>query len=166
MASQNYTFRPVEDADLPMLDGWLKTPEIRRWWGDPREQFGLIEKDMNDDRMATLLVLLDNRPFAYLQHYDVRSWPQKHLEHLPAGTRAIDTFIGEPAMIGTGHGSTYLRAMAGMLIDAGANGVVIDPEPHNDRARKAYFKAGFTKVEERMASDGPAIVMHFVPTPA
>ncbi|MCP4999784.1 MAG: GNAT family N-acetyltransferase [Hyphomicrobiales bacterium] len=88
---------------------------------------------------------------------------QNALAHLPPSTRAIDTFIGEPEMINAGHGSGYLRAMARLPLDNGAFAVVIDPEPDNARARRAYHKAGFVRVEKRTTSECPAIVMHFVP---
>ncbi len=65
-------------------------------------------------------------------------------------------------MINAGHGSGYLRTMTRLLLDNGASGVVIDPEPDNDRARRAYHKAGFVRVEKRTTSESPAIVMHFV----
>jgi hypothetical protein len=29
-----YRFRSIVDADLPMMEQWLKAPEVARWWGD------------------------------------------------------------------------------------------------------------------------------------
>ncbi|MEX3008609.1 GNAT family N-acetyltransferase [Hoeflea sp. TYP-13] len=163
MLSENYTFSPVTEADFPTLTCWLQTPEVRRWWGDPDHELSLIKEDLNDPRMANLIVVFDDRPFAYAQHYEIHSWPHEHLSHLPRGTRAIDTFIGEPDMIGVGHGSGYLHALANQLLKDGACGVVIDPDPQNVRARRAYEKAGFIRKEELQTSEGPAVVMHFVP---
>ena len=57
MASHRYVFRPVTEDDLSLVRRWLKTPEVRRWWGDPDTEFGLIEEDMSDERMVTLLKL-------------------------------------------------------------------------------------------------------------
>ena len=91
-----YSFKPVTRADFPMLRRWLATPEVRKWWGDPDHELGLIEEDLREDRMANLIVAVDGQSFAYVQHYEVHSWPQEHLAHLPAGSRAIDTFVGEP----------------------------------------------------------------------
>jgi len=50
--------------------------------------------------MQMELVLFNGRAFAYAQSYEVHSWPQPHLDHLPVRSRAIDTFIGDPTMIG------------------------------------------------------------------
>lgn len=40
----SYVFRLAVRADLPMLRGWLETLEVRRWWGDPDEQFAFASR--------------------------------------------------------------------------------------------------------------------------
>jgi aminoglycoside 6'-N-acetyltransferase len=65
--------------------------------------------------MTMRMVALSGRPFAYAQDYDVHSWPQPHLADLPKGSRAIDSFIGWPSMIGRRHGKAYLRLAAERL---------------------------------------------------
>src|SRR5690606_37308061 len=123
-----YGFRPATAADLPMLRTWLRAPEVVRWWGDPAEQAALLEEDLSNPEMAMLIVTADGTPFAYAQHYEVHVWPQPHLEGLPQGARAIDAFVGEPDMIGQGHGRAFLRLLAQSLIDAGAPLAGIDPD--------------------------------------
>ena len=66
--------------------------------------------------------------------YSPQAWPQSHLVHLPNGAKLIDAFIGEPAMIGRGHGSAFLRAMAGKMLAEGAPVVAMDPGRDNFRA--------------------------------
>ncbi len=132
-----------------MLRRWLRMPEVVRWWGAPEEQAALLEGDLNEPLMVMRIVSFNRSPFAYAQDYDVASWPQVQFSHLPAGTRAIDAFIGEPDMIGRGHGSAFLRRLAERLISEGASVVAIDPDVANLRARRAYAKAGV--VEDRSA---------------
>ena len=156
-----YAFRPATHDDLPLLRRWLNTPEAVRWWGDPAEQEDLLREDLDNPQMTMRIVSLDGRPFAYAQDYEVHAWPQPHLAHLPRGTRAIDTFIGEPDMVGRGHGSRYLRLRAGQLLAAGAPLIAIDPDADNVRAQHAYAKAGF-RVEARVETEsGPAMLMIF-----
>jgi len=90
-----------------------------RWWGDPEEQIKLLEEDINDPRMIMRIVSFEGKPFAYAQDYAVHSWPQPHFTALPVSARAIDSFIGEPYMIGRGHSATYLRLLAVQLLAAG-----------------------------------------------
>jgi aminoglycoside 6'-N-acetyltransferase len=161
MIPSPYTFRRAEVGDLAMFRRWLHSPEIVRWWGDPEEQFALIEGDLSEPKMVMRVVCYAGRPFAYAQDYDVQSWPQPHFAALPPGSRAIDAFIGEPDMIGRGHGSAFLRLLAARLREEGAPVVAIDPRIDNLRARRAYAKAGFRGERTVMTADGPAVLMLF-----
>lgn len=156
-----YTFRLVSADDLPMLRRWLDSPQCRRWWGDPDAQYALIEEDLANPLMRMRIVSLGGRPFAYVQDYDIGSWPQDHLAYLPNGTRAVDTFIGEEHLVGQGHGSAYLRLVAEALIEEGAPCVVIDPDPDNKRAMRAYARAGFAKERVVETPEGMAMLMAF-----
>jgi aminoglycoside 6'-N-acetyltransferase len=156
-----YRFRPAVLADMPMLVRWLRTPEAMRWWGEPEKQEALLREDLDNPGMQMRIVSFADRAFAYAQHYEVHTWPQGHLAELPAGARAIDTFIGEPDMIGCGHGAAYLRCLAERLIAEGAPLIAIDPDVENVRAQRAYEKAGFRRGETVETAEGPAILMIF-----
>ncbi|HET7883065.1 MAG TPA: GNAT family N-acetyltransferase [Acetobacteraceae bacterium] len=154
-----YSLRPVTRADLAMLGRWLTTTEVARWWGDPVEQFNLLLEDLGNPDMVMRIVSYHGTPFAYCQHYDVHRWPQPHLALLPVGSRAIDNFIGEPAMIGFGHGSTFLWLLTKLLRAQGAPIIAVDPAVANTRARRAYQKAGFADHSVIATSDGPVVLM-------
>jgi aminoglycoside 6'-N-acetyltransferase len=156
-----YAFRPAARADLPMLREWLETPDVVRWWGGPAEQYTLLEEDLDEPGMTMLIVSFEGRAFAYAQHYAVHRWPQPHFAHLPASTRAIDAFVGVPAMLGKGHGSAFLRLLAVNLIAAGAPMVAIDPDIANARARAAYARAGFLDDGIVESGEGPVARMLF-----
>jgi len=156
-----YTFRSALRHDLPMLERWLRTPEVVRWWGDPDEQAALLQQDLDEPAMVMRIVSFAGRPFAYAQDYAVHSWPQPHFGHLPPGARAIDTFIGEPDMVGRGHGGAYLRLLAERLRAEGAPVVAIDPDLDNVRALRAYAKAGFHGSTIVDSAEGPAMLMIF-----
>jgi aminoglycoside 6'-N-acetyltransferase len=156
-----YTFRPAVAQDLPLLQRWLCAPEVVRWWGDPREQAALLRGDLEEPAMVMRIVSFAGRSFAYAQDYPVHAWPQPHFAHLPKGSRAIDSFIGESDMIGRGHGSIYLRLLAERLRSKGAPVVAIDPDCDNLRARRAYEKAGFHGSVVVETGEGPAILMTY-----
>ena len=103
-----YAFRPMAAADMALARRWLQTSEVVRWWGDPDEQAALLEEDLEDPRMTMWIVSHEGRPFAYIQDYDPRAWNLHHLGDLPPGSRGIDQFIGEPDMLGRGHGQVGL----------------------------------------------------------
>ncbi|HUZ64540.1 MAG TPA: GNAT family N-acetyltransferase [Acetobacteraceae bacterium] len=156
-----YRFRPFTRDDLPMAARWLRSPEVVRWWGEPGKELALLTADLDEPAMRQWIVECEGRPFAYAQAYPSAAWPQSHLKHLPDGTRMIDAFIGEPAMLGCGHGGAFLRRLAENLLAEGAPAVAIDPDCGNVRARRAYARAGF--VEEKMVEteEGCVAVMLF-----
>lgn len=156
-----YRFRRFDRADLAIAERWLQTPEVVRWWGDPAHELALLTEDLDQSLMDQWIVEFMGKPFAYAQSYCVHSWPQKHLEHLPAHTRAIDAFIGVPEMLAKGHGGKFLRKLAMMLIEQGAPLVVIDPDVDNLRARRAYARAGFEAEAMVQAAEGPVALMIF-----
>src|ERR1700753_2349869 len=130
-AGRTYVFRQCVKEDLAMLAIWLRTPEVVHWWGNPEEQTRLLEEDLEEPGMTMRIVSFHGTPFAYAQYYEVHTWPQPHFESLPRGSRAIDAFIGEPDMVGKGHGSAFLRLLAEQLIDEGAPLGGIDPPLHH-----------------------------------
>jgi aminoglycoside 6'-N-acetyltransferase len=163
-AADDYAFRLATARDLPMLGRWLRTPDVVRWWGDPVEQYALLEADLNEPAMVMRIASHRGRPFAYAQDYPVDSWPQPHFAGLPPGARAIDAFIGVPEMLGAGHGSALLGRLARQLIANGAPLVAIDPDPANLRARRAYARAGFVGDALVETGEGAAVLMIFRPS--
>jgi aminoglycoside 6'-N-acetyltransferase len=154
-----YNFRPFTREDLSMVTRWLRTPEVIRWRGDPKEQLALVTEDLDEPLMKQWIVEHAERPFAYIQVYPAVAWPQSHLAHLQARAEVIDTFIGEPAMLDRGHGSAFLRAMAEKLLAEGAPVVAIDPARDNHRARRASIRAGFTEEQIVPTETGFAVLM-------
>lgn len=156
-----YRFRPFTQADLPMAAGWLSTPDVIRWWGEPARELALLAGDLDEPLMRQWIVEHGERAFAYVQAYPTDAWPQPHFTALPPGAVAIDCFIGVPDMIGRGYGSAFLRVFAQMLIDEGAPVVSIDPSVDNHRARRAYARAGFVGDAVSPGDSGPVVVMLF-----
>jgi aminoglycoside 6'-N-acetyltransferase len=159
-----YRFRPFTRDDLPMMELWLGTPEVVRWWGEPEEQLVLIAGDLDEPRMRQWIVEYDGRPFAYVQAYPVHTWPQPHFAALPAGAVGVDAFIGVPEMIGRGHGGAFLREFSQMRIEQmrieeGASVIAIDPDIANHRAGRAYARAGFVDAGEADVEGGRVVVM-------
>ncbi|HTV67319.1 MAG TPA: GNAT family N-acetyltransferase [Rhizobiaceae bacterium] len=154
-----YSFRAVEADDLPMLGEWLKQPHLVEWWGDPAEAIAEIKEAMDDIATEPLIVELDGTPIAYLQSYDPHLEDDHPYQDQPTGTLGIDVSIGDPDLIGKGHGSAIIRDFVDQLFAEGAPRVVIDPDPANKRAIRAYEKAGFTAFDTRTSIYGPALMM-------
>ena len=153
-----YAFQPMTAADLPLIKRWLAEPHVRRWWGDPDEQYALVSGDLDEPAMDQYIVSRDGVPFGYLQCYDLTAW-NSGFGVQPQGTRGIDLFIGEGDMIGRGHGSALIRSFVDDRLRNAAPRMVTDPDPANERAIRAYENAGFTRDRLVDTPDGIALLM-------
>jgi aminoglycoside 6'-N-acetyltransferase len=159
MRQPRYDFRDVTEDDLPLLRQWLAEPHVAEWWGDAEEALAEIRQAMDDIATEPLIVELDGRPIAYLQSYDPHLEDDHPYQDQPTGTLGLDISIGPPELVGVGHGSAIVRQYAQLLFEEGVPRLVIDPDPTNLRAIKAYEKAGFTAFGERRTIYGPALMM-------
>lgn len=155
MTADRFSFRVLTKADVPLVQTWLAEPHVAEWWDDPDEIFAAIE----DPDTRLWIVALDGRPFAYLQDYDPHAWPGHHFGHLPPGSRGIDQYIGDPALLNQGHGSAFVRAHVERMFAEGAPAVGVDPAPDNPRAIRCYEKAGFTRGAVRDTDWGRSLLM-------
>lgn len=154
-----YHFRDVRREDFPLLGRWLAKPHVARWWGNQEEELAGIEEAMASVETRPLIVELDEMPIAYLQCYDPHLEEDHPYQDQPPGTLGIDISIGDPNLIGKGHGSAIIRQFCAELFVAGAQRIVIDPDPENAQAIRAYEKAGFRYLDTRHSTYGPA---HFM----
>jgi aminoglycoside 6'-N-acetyltransferase len=154
-----YHFRAVTEKDFPLLERWLNEPHVAEWWNDPAEALAEIREHVDSVSVEPLIVELGSRPIAYLQTYDPHLEDDHPYNDQPFGTLGLDLSIGEPDLVGLGHGSAMLRQLIEALFDEGTPRVIIDPDPANKRAIRAYEKAGFTPIGERTSQYGPALLM-------
>jgi aminoglycoside 6'-N-acetyltransferase len=157
MKQGRYEFRPMGGDDLALVRDWLQQPHVTEWWHDA-EDFAFVSGDLAHHDMAQFIVGTDGRPFAYLQCYRMGEW-HEGFGPQPCGTRGLDQFIGEPGMLGRGHGSAFIREFTEMMLSDGTPRVVLDPKPTNARAIRAYEKAGFARNREIDTPDGRALLM-------
>ena len=155
----SYTFRAVEKSDLPLLKDWIAEPHWQEWWGKADEALAEIEAAMDEDATEPMIVELGGRPIAYVQTYDPHLEDDHPYQDQPFGTLGMDVSIGEKAMLNQGHGSRIIKALAELLFEEGVPRVIIDPDPANVRAIKAYEKVGFVTFDTRTSNYGPALMM-------
>ena len=157
-----YRFTRLTQGDLKLLRFWLTEPHIADWWTPPEEEIAVIESDISSDRInvARYIVSHQGREFGFIQIYDLAEdefWQENLQEE---GTFGLQQFIGDPSMIGFGHGTNFIKAfIAGIKGVDGIKKIIVDPAPNNAPAIKCFSQVGFRKEDDIKTPDGPAVLM-------
>jgi aminoglycoside 6'-N-acetyltransferase len=155
-----YSFRPFTVSDLPMMAKWLVAPHVARWWGDDvADTLEDIEACIQSVSVKPYIIELAASPVGYIQSYDPHLEKDHPYQDQPIGTIGIDLTIGEFDLIGKGHGPRIIDEFVRKLFAEGATRVIIDPDPANLAAIRAYEKAGFKVFDIRTTDYGPALMM-------
>ena len=153
----DFTFRPIADADVPRLAAWLRDPAVGAWWHGVTETYDdafVREHVLADDEphVTAAIVELAGTPIGFQQWYPLADEPDVMAEYgITAGDGAfgIDQFIGESSRHEQGLGTRQVRAVTRWLVGPngpGARRVFTDPVVENERAVRCYEKAGFVKL--------------------
>jgi RimJ/RimL family protein N-acetyltransferase len=165
------SFVPVEPQHYSLLRTWLDAPHMQEWWGDPETELGYI-RDMVEGRDTTrpFLIVLNGDPIGYIQywfigHHQNEQWIRDHpwLADLPPETIGVDLSIGCSDKLSKGIGSAALTSFVSALRDEGHSNIIIDPDPNNARAVRAYSKAGFRPVPHLEGRTGDVLIMQHDP---
>ena len=149
----DYAFRKVGQTDEALVKHWLAQPHIGGWWQDGATEWGMIAADLANPAIDMRIVTTDGTDMGFIQDYDVHNWPAPQFDDLQAGARAVDTFLGDPAFLGQGHGTGYVAARLADLQRAHTT-IVTDPATTNTRAIAAYTRAGFLPHRVTPCDDG------------
>jgi RimJ/RimL family protein N-acetyltransferase len=133
-------FRPLAEADLPMLLDWLQRPHVKEWWDDGDDTLEKVVAHYGArDGTKRFVAERAGAPIGYFQYY-----------RKGAGEIGCDQFLADPEHLSRGIGSECLSAFVNLIAAAGAPlTVLVDPHPANVRAIRCYEKCGFLRDAER-----------------
>lgn len=162
------TFQSLTPADFPLLLEWLHRPHVAEWWPDPPMTLADVAEEFGELATGTgpfrgYLVHRDGVPVAFIQSYVATAchadgwWLDEH----DPGVLGIDQFLANAEDLGTGLGSTMIRAFCDTLLaDPAVTRIQLDPAPDNPRAIRAYEKAGFVRSHLTTTPDGAALLLY------
>ena len=163
--SAPFSFKPLQESDLPTRRGWLLRPHVAEWWG-PAESIaelreGYLARAAEPNATRGFIACRGPAAIGFIQAYVVMGsgggWWESETD---PGARGTDQFLAEPSHLGQGLGSAMLRAFLGQLFaDPAVTVVQTDPEPTNLRAVRCYRRAGFQQVGLVSTPDGAAMLM-------
>ena len=131
--------RPATPADADLLTGWHADPGVAEFWdGETFTREEILVRLARADVDAYIIEAADD-PVGYLQAWFDES----------RGECGIDMFL-VPGARGRGLGPDAARTIVRYLLRvAGRPRVTVDPYQWNDRAIRAWQRAGFRTIEER-----------------
>lgn len=143
-------FRWLTEDDLPLMHRWLNEGPSFEWYGlEPttlEEVTHVYTPRLHgQSNVLSLIVTYDGQPVGYVQRYFTREhedyWGH---QNFPDDTAGIDLFIGEERFLHRGFGPLLIRTFLQTHVFAGQAGrCIIDPDPANKIAIRAYEKIGF-----------------------
>lgn len=140
---EHTSLRPATGADLDLLAEWFADPDIYVWWGgEPigRDQVNADYTGHRSPEVESLIVETEGSPIGYLQYWRATE-----------RSGGIDMFL-IPEARGQGFGPEAARAAVEFLFhERGWTEVTVDPLTDNQRAIRAFGRAGF--VAERKDRD-------------
>lgn len=146
---------PVLPRDLELVRGWLRRPHVARWWGDPDPSQAIVS---NHPPSAQALITVDGGPVGYVlwQKLSREERAAAGLGALPSDHIDVDILIGEPELLGRGIGPPALRLVLDRLRSEGVPSAGLGTAMANQRARRAFAKAGF-RLFRKFEEDGRAM---------
>ena len=140
LRGERVVLRPLAEADVPRLAELGADPEVARWWPGLTEEHLLAKarREGEEADVTCFAILVGGDVAGLIQH-----WEETEADFRHAG---IDLFLGVPFQ-DRGLGTDAVRTMVRHLVrDLGHHRVTIDPAATNERAVRAYEKAGFRRV--------------------
>ncbi|MBU2582471.1 MAG: acetyltransferase [Alphaproteobacteria bacterium] len=170
-ATLQIQFQPVTESDLDTLRDWIGRPHWQQWWLAPDEEVSYI-RSMIEGRDTTrpFIFHVGGEPMGYIQYrfigdHQNADWFADHpwLADLPSDAVGVDLSIADASDLAKGIGSTVLAEFAQGLVTEGWRTIIIDPDPNNARAIRAYAKAGFRPIPALFGKTGDSLIMRYQP---
>lgn len=166
LESESIGFRRLRHGDLPTIHRWLHTPHVARWWHEDTRPYEEVAEHYSAyiegrEPVEPYLILYDDRPIGYIQSYRVSGDEEYEKLVNIENSAGIDLFIGEEDLLYRGLGPRIIRRFIGELVFAeeSIEVCIIDPEPGNKAAIRAYEKVGFRYFGSADTSEGPVYLM-------
>jgi RimJ/RimL family protein N-acetyltransferase len=165
-----FSFKLLAKDHLPILLRWFQQPHVQQWWPVPLQDefFERFLRRIRSKDTVAYVVYSGEIPIGYIQYYYIDRAIEKTggfwLPELPETTVGTDQFIGDPAYLGKGYGTLFIKQFIRDLITTLAptiTTIIVDPDPKNHIAIRCYEKVGFKQVGIFKVSDGSALLMRY-----
>lgn len=158
------SFKEFIESHVPIFMQWLKEPHVSPFWQETENPAELTEKYIHDfpkRHVWPFIITFNNEEIGYIQFYDAFKVGNGWWEDEAPGTFGIDLLLGNSDFTGKGLAPKIIKEFVSFIrkIKPEITNVIIDPDPGNQRAIKAFQKAGFIIESEVITPGGKALLM-------
>jgi aminoglycoside 6'-N-acetyltransferase len=127
-----------------LIRRWLARPDIQDWWGPVSQTEAEVTVALDSPSAICRIIEMDGTPIGYAHAVDAATWGEELPEDLEPGTWDLDLFIAAEEQRGIGAGAAALELLKSEVFATTlAIAVCVFPSIRNERAVRAYEKAGF-----------------------
>lgn len=144
--------RRLEDYDIPLVEKWLNTPHVRRWYEIPHLGVSIedwmteIKERHGEYKWLThLIVVWQGCPIGMCQYYKCVDSLEENFGTLSVkGSYGIDYLIGEETYIGKGLGKKMIMELVNRIFSfEDAQIVTADIDRENKASENTLLSCGF-----------------------
>lgn len=136
---------PATDEHWPLIRGWLAKRSVQDWWGPQATIEAEVMMAMASPHAICRIISSDGERVGYAHAFDAALWGENLPDGIAPGTWDLDLFIASERHRGRGIGQRALDLLKQEVFATTlAMAVCVFPSIANERAVRAYEKAGFT----------------------
>ena len=136
--------RAATRADWDLIRSWLGRSDIQQWWGPLSATEAEVNMALGSRHAICKIIESEGAPIGYAHAVDATLWGDSLPDDLEPGTWDLDLFIASEEHRGKGAGQAALALLKNeVFAETLAVAVCIFPSIRNERAVRAYEKAGF-----------------------
>ena len=136
--------RPAGRPDWDLIRGWLARQDIQDWWGPLAATEAEVNMALSSAHALCRIIEANGEPVGYAHAVDATLWGESLPQDLEPGTWDLDLFIASEEHRGRGVGQAALALLKDEVFACTlAVAVCVFPSVKNERAVRAYEKAGF-----------------------
>jgi RimJ/RimL family protein N-acetyltransferase len=142
--SETVRLRPARRADWDLIRAWLARPDIEAWWGPRNATEAEVNIALNSGHALCRIIEAGGVAVGYAHAVDATMWGDELPQDLAPGTWDLDLFIASEEHRGRGVGQAALSQLKDEVFGTTlATAVCVFPSIRNERAVRAYERAGF-----------------------
>lgn len=143
--SSRISLRVATRGDWPLIRTWLARTDIQDWWGPLSATEAEVNLALGSGHAICRIIEADGVAIGYAHAVDASLWGTELPEDLAPGTWDLDLFIAAEEHRGQGAGQAALALLKDEVFSTTlAVAVCVFPLIRNERAVRAYEKAGFS----------------------